>query len=124
MSFLGNLLWLLSGGILVSLTYALVGLVLCLSIIGIPIGLQSFKLAALSFAPFGRSLQPFERNLGHFSIVVNAIWLVVVGIEIASVHLVCALLCALTIIGIPFAVQHVKLASLALWPFGRAFHDT
>ncbi len=124
MSFLGNLLWLVTGGIIVSLAYALVGLCLCITIIGIPLGLQSFKLAALSFAPFGRTLEPFERSLGPFTIVINAIWLVCVGIEIACTHLVFALLCAITIIGIPFAVQHVKLASLALWPFGRAFRDS
>ena len=124
MSFLGNLLWLVTGGIIVSLAYALVGLCLCITIIGIPLGLQSFKLAALSFAPFGRTLEPFEHSLGPFTIVINAIWLVCVGIEIACTHLVFALLCAITIIGIPFAVQHVKLASLALWPFGRAFRDS
>jgi len=124
MSFLGNLLWLVTGGIIVSLAYALVGLCLCITIIGIPLGLQSFKLAALSFAPFGRTLEPFEHSLGTFTIVINAIWLVCVGIEIACTHLVFALLCAITIIGIPFAVQHVKLASLALWPFGRAFRDS
>ena len=124
MSFLGNMLWLVCGGLLISVAYALVGILLCLTIIGIPVGVQSLKLAALSFAPFGRSLRPFEQNLGPFTIIVNAIWLVVVGIEIAATHLVFALLCAITVVGIPFAVQHVKLASLALWPFGRAFHDS
>jgi uncharacterized membrane protein YccF (DUF307 family) len=124
MSFLGNLLWLVTGGIFVSLAYALVGLTLCISIIGIPLGIQSFKLAALSFAPFGRDLDPFEHSLGPFTIVINAIWLVCVGLEIACAHLVFALICAITIIGIPFAVQHVKLAALALWPFGRAFRDS
>ena len=118
-SLLGNILWLLCGGIFVAGAYALVGLVLCITIIGIPIGAQCFKLAAYSFTPFGRPTPGFEQDLGTFTLLANLLWLLTVGLPIASVHISMAAGCAITIIGIPFAVQHAKMALFALWPFGR-----
>ena len=119
MSLLGNLLWIfLGGGIFVSLCYLLGGIVLCITIVGIPFGVQCFKLAWLSLVPFGRNIDSAGSVSGLLPILMNIIWLVCGGLEVAAVHLVFAALCAITIIGIPFAKQHMKLLRLALVPFG------
>jgi uncharacterized membrane protein YccF (DUF307 family) len=119
MSLLGNVLWILLGGGLIFLEYLLAGLVLCLTIVGIPFGIQCFKLSLLALLPFGREVESVEHAGGCLSIVMNVLWILVGGIWIAVTHLVFALLCALTIIGLPFAKQHLKLASLSFMPFGR-----
>ena len=119
MSLLGNVLWIVLGGGLICLEYLAAGLVLCVTIVGIPFGIQCFKLSLLALLPFGREVQPIERASGCLSIVMNILWILVGGIWIALTHLFFAVLCAITIIGIPFAKQHMKLASLALMPFGR-----
>lgn len=119
MALLGNILWLICGGLLVTAAYALVGLLLCVTILGIPVGVQCMKIAAFSFTPFGREIPVFEQDLGTFTLVANVLWLLTVGWPIASLHFSLAFGCAITIIGIPFAIQHVKLGLFALWPFGR-----
>lgn len=120
MRFLGNLLWIiLCGGIVTCLEYLLAGLVLCLTLIGIPFGLQCFKLAELALLPFGRKIVPSSAGPSTASFVLNILWLVLAGIWIALTHLGFAFACAITIIGIPFAIQHLKLAVLGLWPFGK-----
>lgn len=119
MSLLGNLLWIiLGGGIFVALCYLLGGIVLCVTIVGIPFGVQCFKLAWMSLVPFGRNIDSTGSAQGFVPILMNIIWLVCGGLEVAAVHLVFAALCAITIIGIPFAKQHMKLLRLALVPFG------
>ena len=119
MSFLGNLLWIfLGGGIFIFFFYLLGGFVLCLTIIGIPFGLQLFKLAVLSLAPFGKEVNTERSAGGLLSILMNVLWWVFGGVEVAVVHLVLALILTITIIGIPFAKQHIKLLKLALVPFG------
>jgi uncharacterized membrane protein YccF (DUF307 family) len=119
MSFLGNLLWIfLGGGIFIFFFYILGGFVLCLTIVGIPFGLQLFKLAALSLAPFGREVNTERSAGGLLSILMNVLWWVFGGVEVAIMHLVLALILTITIIGIPFARQHMKLLTLALVPFG------
>ena len=119
MSFLGNILWLIFGGFLSGLGYLLGGLLMCLTIIGIPFGLMSIRLGWATFAPFGK--QVVERNNANspLRIVFNIVWLLIFGWPIALAHLTAAGVCAITIIGIPFAVQHIKLIPLALFPFGR-----
>lgn len=119
MTLLGNILWLILGGLITAVEYLLGGVALCLTIIGIPFGLQSFKLAGLALFPFGRQVTTAPGSSGCLSLVMNIIWLIVGGIWIALTHLLFALLCAITIIGIPFALQHFKLAGLALAPFGK-----
>jgi uncharacterized membrane protein YccF (DUF307 family) len=120
MSFIGNTLWILfGGGILLFLEYLLGGLVLCLTIIGIPFGVQCIKLAGLALVPFGKEIVQTKSASGCLSIVMNVIWIVIAGIPLAVTHLTFGLLCAITIIGIPFAKQHGKLAALALTPFGH-----
>lgn len=113
-----NLLWaLLGGGLLTALEYLLAGLVLCVTIIGIPFGVQCFKLAGLALFPFGKDFND-SRPRGVVNLPFNILWLVLAGIWICITHLTLALGLAVTIIGMPFALQHVKLAMLALMPFG------
>lgn len=119
MSLIGNLIWLVFGGLLAALGYVVGGLVLCVTIVGIPFGLQCFKLAGLVLAPFGRRVVPASNSMGCLAIFCNIIWLVCGGLYTALVHVVFALLLAITIVGIPFARQHLKLAELSLAPFGR-----
>lgn len=118
MSVLGNILWLLTGGFLIALWYALGGVVLCLTIVGIPFGVQLFKLAWLSLFPFGKEIQATRFASGCLGLVMNVLWILIGGIELVISHLILALILAITIIGLPFARQHLKLARLALTPFG------
>ncbi len=124
MNTIGNIIWIVFGGFLIALMYLLGSLLLMLTIVGIPFGIQTLKMANLALFPFGREAVQGERAGGCLYIVMNIIWLLVAGIEIALTHLVLALLFALTIVGIPFALQHLKLAYLALVPFGMDIRAT
>lgn len=119
MKFIGNILWLVLGGLIVALYYFLVGLVFCVTIIGIPFGYQLMKMGVFALWPFGREIKPDTNDGGCLSIIMNVIWIFVGGIEIASIHAFFGLLCCLTIIGIPFGVQHFKMTLLAVVPFGK-----
>jgi uncharacterized membrane protein YccF (DUF307 family) len=119
MSLLGNLIWLIFGGFLAGLGYILGGLVICLTIIGIPFGVQSIKLGFATFAPFGKEVVEREKANSSLRIVFNLLWLILFGWEIAVAHLLSALILTITIIGLPFAKQHIKLIPLSLFPFGR-----
>ncbi len=116
---IGNLIWVIFGGILIFLEYLIASFILCITIIGIPFGLQTLKLAMLALWPFGKEIILSQSSNGCLSIIMNLIWLLIGGIWICLTHLVFALLFAITIIGIPFSLQHLKLAGLALTPFGR-----
>lgn len=119
-SLLGNLLWIfLGGGIFIFFFYLLGSLSLIVTIIGIPFGIQTLKLSILGLAPFGRTVEETESYGGLLSIVMNVIWILFGGFWITVVHLLFALLCAVTIVGLPFAQQHMKLAALSLTPFGK-----
>lgn len=119
MSTLGNILWLLLGGLIAGLGYLLGGVLLCVTIIGIPFGLQAIKLGIATFTPFGKVVVTKPGGDGCLPVVFNVLWIALFGWEIALAHLLSAVLLAITIIGIPFAKQHVKLIPLALLPFGR-----
>lgn len=119
MNFIGNLIWLVCGGLFAALGYVVGGFVLCMTIVGIPFGLQCFKIAALVLWPFGKKIVPAPGGSGCLAVLCNIIWLICGGLYTAVVHLVFALLLAITIIGIPFARQHLKLAELSLAPFGK-----
>ncbi len=119
MNFLGNILWLVFGGILISLYYFIVGVLFCITIIGIPFGLQLIKLAGFALWPFGHEIQSDTNDSGCLSLIMNVIWILVGGIEIAMLHLTFGLFLCITIIGIPFGLQHFKMAILALIPFGK-----
>ena len=116
---LGNVLWLIFGGIAMAVAYALAGLVMFLLIITIPFGVQSFKLAGFALWPFGRVMVDIPGKGGCLTTVGNVLWVILAGIWLAIGHLFWALILAITIVGIPFAVANVKLAGAALVPFGR-----
>ena len=118
MSFIGNIVWLIFGGLIVSLGYMLGGALLCLTVVGIPWGLQTIRLGVATLAPFGKELVPVPR-VGPVRILFDILWIVLVGWEIAMALLTFALILAVTIVGFPFAVQHVKLAPVALFPFSQ-----
>lgn len=119
MKFLGNILWFLLGGFIVSIYYFIVGLLFCITIIGIPFGLQLIKLAGFALWPFGHDIESDTNDGGCLSVIMNVIWILVGGIEIAMLHLTFGVVLCLTIIGIPFGIQHFKMALLALIPFGK-----
>lgn len=119
MNLLGNLIWLIFGGLAAALGYIVGGFVLCLTIVGIPWGLQCFKLAGVVLWPFGKSIVPKQGGEGCLSLLCNIIWLLCGGLYTAVVHLLFAAIFYITIIGIPFGRQHLKLMELSLLPFSR-----
>jgi uncharacterized membrane protein YccF (DUF307 family) len=121
---LGNIVFFVFGGFLIFLGYLLGGIVLCLTIVGIPFGFQSFKLAGGVLAPFGREVRTIRQPEGTLAIIMNIIWIILPGLELALMHLLLALFFAVTIVGIPIAAQHLKLLPLALMPFGRVMTDS
>jgi len=116
---LGNLIWLIFGGIIIAIEYLIGSIVLFITIIGVPFGIQTLKMAALAIWPFGRDTRVQSRASGCLYILMNVIWLLCGGIWIALTHAIFGLLLCITIIGIPFGLQHFKLTSVALNPFGR-----
>ncbi len=118
MSLLGNIVWLLFGGLIISLAYMLFGALLCLTIVGIPFGLQAMRLGVATLAPFGKEVvsRPRQSTLG---LIFDIIWILLFGWEIAMTHLVAALILAITIVGLPFSKQHIKLVPVALFPFNQ-----
>lgn len=123
MRIIGNILWLVLGGLWLAVGYGLAGLALCFTIIGIPFGVQAFKLAAFTLLPFGRTVVDAPSAGGCLSLAFNVLWLVLFGWELFVGHLVSGVALCLTIIGIPFGIQAFKLSVLALWPFGRMVVD-
>lgn len=121
-STLGNIIWLVFGGIFIALEYLVASLLLFITIIGIPFGIQTLKLAGLALWPFGKEVKQVESASGCLSTIMNLIWLLIGGIWISLSHLILGILFFITIIGIPFARQHFKLAGLALTPFGRVIY--
>lgn len=115
MNTLGNILWLIFGGLALAVAWAIVGIVLCITIIGIPLGIQAFKMAGLTLTPFGKSVV-YGGGVG--SLLANIIWVVLVGIWMAIGYVIAGVLNCITVIGVPFGIQSFKMAKLALWPFG------
>jgi uncharacterized membrane protein YccF (DUF307 family) len=123
MNLLLNIVWLIFGGFIVVVAYLLGAILLCLTVIGIPFGVQCFKLAGLAIAPFGREVREKEPPGGCVAVVMNIIWIILPGLELALFHLFMALFFAITIIGLPLAAQHLKMTRLALIPFGFEVRD-
>ena len=123
MNILGNLIWLIFGGIVIAVEYFIGSLVLFITIVGIPFGLQTLKMASLSLWPFGRDTRVHVRAGGCLYILMNIIWLLCGGLWIAVTHALFGMLLCITIIGIPFGLQHFKLTAIALNPFGRDIVD-
>ena len=119
MTILGNLIWIICGGFLISAYYAVMGIVFCITIIGIPFGVQLLKMAGFALCPFGRNVRCDTRDMGCLSILMNIIWIVLGGIEICLMHVGFGGFLCITIVGIPLGIQHFKMALLALAPFGQ-----
>ena len=119
MKILGNLVWLIFGGIIIAVEYFVGSIILMITIIGIPFGIQTLKMAALAIWPFGRDTRVHTRASGCLYILMNVLWLISGGLWIALTHAFFGLLLCITIIGIPFGLQHFKLTAIALNPFGR-----
>lgn len=119
MNAIGNLIWLIFGGLFAAIGYFVGGIVLCITIVGIPWGLQCFKMAGLVLFPFGRKIVSESSNIGCLSTFCNLIWIICGGWYTALIHIVMGLLLFITIIGIPWARQHFKLIEISLMPFGK-----
>ena len=117
MSTIGNILWFLFGGLIGGLAWVLAGCLWCITIIGIPVGLQCFKFASLAFFPFGKEV---VYGGGGFSFLVNLIWIIFFGLEMAIGYCILGCLWCITILGIPIGKQCFKMAKLSLMPFGAS----
>lgn len=114
-----NLLWLVFGGIFTAIEYLIASFLMMITIIGIPFGMQTLKLAGLALWPFGKEVRSGARSDGCLYILMNVLWIFIGGIWISLSHLVFGLVLCITVIGIPFGLQHFKLAALALTPFEK-----
>ena len=119
MNFPGNLIWLIFGGFAAAIGYLFGGIVLCLTVVGIPWGLQCFKIAGLVLWPFGRQVVSNTGGTGCLNLLCNIIWLLCGGLYTAVVHICFGIILFITVIGIPFARQHFKLVEISLMPFGK-----
>ena len=120
MNFIGNIIWLVFGGILAAIAWFLAGLILCITVIGIPFGIQCFKISTFVLWPFGRQIELGNFGVGGF--LFNIIWIIFFGWEFAITHLIIGAIFCVTIIGIPFGIQHFKFAQLGLIPFGARIY--
>ncbi len=118
---IGNVLWIILGGFAIALEYLVAGIFMCLTIIGIPFGIQAFKLAGASLWPFGNEIKSTSKSGSGVSMLLNVLWILLGGIWITLTHLVLGLALCITVIGIPFGLQHFKLMKLSFTPFGYEF---
>jgi uncharacterized membrane protein YccF (DUF307 family) len=130
MTLILNLLWLLFGGLIMGFAWLCAALLSAITIVGLPWSAACLRIAGFTLLPFGR--EAVDRRLltgredmgtGPVGAVLNIVWLVIFGLPLAIGHLVSAFACAITIIGIPFAWQHIKLAGISLWPVGTEVVD-
>jgi uncharacterized membrane protein YccF (DUF307 family) len=119
MKTIGNLIWVIFGGLFMAMEYVIASFVLMITIIGIPFGIQTLKLGLVALWPFGTNVRESENDSGCLSTFMNVLWIITGGIWIALSHLIFGILFSITIIGIPFGRQHFKLSKLALTPFGK-----
>ncbi len=117
MGCLGNIIWFIFGGFVMGISWLFAGLLWCITIVGIPIGLQCFKFAGLAFVPFGKEV---EYGGGVGSLLLNILWILITGIPLAIEAAIIGVFFCITIIGIPFGLQCFKIAKLALMPFGAS----
>lgn len=115
MKVLGNIIWLIFGGLITALGWFVVGVIFCITIVGIPLGRQAFKMAKLTLAPFGKEI---VYGGGAPSLIANICWLLFGGLEEALAYLILGCVYCITIVGIPFGKQLFKMAKLSLLPFG------
>ncbi len=117
MSLLGNIIWFIFGGLFESIAWLISGLFWTITIIGIPYGKQCFKMAKMQLAPFGKTVE--DTGTTTLGFLANIIWIIFFAWELVLMNLISALIFAVTIIGIPFAKQNIKLAKLSFMPFGK-----
>ena len=115
MRFLGNVLWIICGGLLSAIGWWIAGVLWCITVVGIPVGMQCFKLSSISLNPFGKDVVD---EGGVISLLLNIIWIIFSGIELALGNAIIGCILCITIVGIPFGKQFFKIAKLALFPFG------
>ena len=119
MATLGNVLWFIFAGLWLGLSWLISGLVFCCTIIGIPFGVQLFKLGGYALWPFGHELVDKPGEPGCVSIVMNLVWILLGWWEIAIIHLIFGLIFCITIVGIPFGILHFRMAINSIFPFGK-----
>ncbi|MFG6427112.1 YccF domain-containing protein [Lepagella muris] len=120
MNVLLNIIWIIFGGLMIAVEYLVSSVAMMLTIIGIPFGLQTIKLSLLALLPFGTSVEPTSPSSGGcLNSILNFIWWFVGGIPIALTHLLWGVVFCITIVGVPFGMQHFKLMRLAMFPFGK-----
>lgn len=117
MSCLGNIIWIIFGGFFNALAWFVIGCLWSITIVGIPIGIQCFKMARLQFTPFGKEV--VTTNDSSVNLFFNILWIIFGGVELCIANLISAFFLCITIVGIPFAMQSLKLAKLSLMPFGK-----
>lgn len=117
MSCIGNIIWIILGGLVNSLVWLFWGVLWCITIIGIPVGLQCFKMAKLQLAPFGKEVVSTNESGTNF--ILNILWIIFGGFSLCIANLISAVLLCISIVGIPFAIQSLKIAKLSLMPFGK-----
>ncbi|WP_022763467.1 YccF domain-containing protein [Butyrivibrio sp. AD3002] len=115
MRFIGNVIWFVFGGLLSAIAWWITGLLWCITVVGIPVGIQCFKLSSISLNPFGKEI---ENEGGTVSFLLNVLWLLISGWELALGNAIIGCLFCITIVGIPFGKQFFKIAKVALMPFG------
>lgn len=123
MNFLGNLIWLIFGGLFAALGYLFGGIILCITIIGIPFGIQCFKLAGLMLWPFGKKVVSDSGNSGCLPVLANIVWILFGGIAVTLNHIIMGAILYITIVGIPWGRQHFKMVEISLLPFGKKVVD-
>ena len=119
MKTLGNIIWVIFGGLEIAIEYFAAGILMMLTIIGIPFGLQSIKLGLLALWPFGSKIQETSSQTGCLNLFMNILWFFVGGIWICLTHIALGIVFCITLVGIPFGMMHFRLARLALSPFGK-----
>lgn len=123
MKTIGNLIWLVFGGFVIAVEYFMSSILMMLTIIGIPFGLQTLKMGILALWPFGSRVVTSEDSSGCLNTIMNVIWILCGGFWIAVTHIILGVLLCITIIGIPFGKQHFKFIKLAFFPFGKQIVD-
>ena len=119
MKFLGNIVWWIFGGLATAIEYFVASIAMMVTIVGIPFGLQTLKIGLMTLMPFNTTIKEKPKANGFITLLMNIIWFFVGGIWITLTHVVFGILLTITIIGIPFAKQHFKLASISMTPFGK-----
>lgn len=120
MYLLGNLIWVICGGFAAAILWFAAGILCCITIYGIPFGIQCFKMSSFVFWPFGKRID--IGSFGFGGLLGNFIWILILGWELFFIHLALGLVMCITIVGIPFGLQHFKLAKLAILPFGAKIY--